>query len=129
MEPFIVEQTKSTPLVAFNAESRMLIIKGQSYPENSFKFYEPILQWLDDFFTMDRDDRLISLEVSLPYINTSSSKCMLMLLEKFEEAKEDGKNIVVNWYYDQDNESELECAEDFKEFVELKFNLIAMQGE
>jgi len=129
VEPFIVEQTKSTPLVAFNAESRMLIIKGQSYPENSFKFYEPILQWLDDFFTMDRDDRLISLEVSLPYINTSSSKCMLMLLEKFEEAKEDGKNIVVNWYYDQDNESELECAEDFKEFVELKFNLIAMQGE
>ncbi len=129
MEHFIAESTKSTPLVDFNAESRMLMIKGQSYPENSFKFYEPILQWVDDFFAMDRDSRLISLEVSLPYINTSSSKCILMLLEKLEEAKGNGKNIVVNWYYDQDNVSEMECAQDFKEFVELEFNLIAIQGE
>lgn len=129
MEQLVIEQTKSTPQVDFNAENKMLILKGESYPENSFKFYEPILQWLDDFFLQVVDDELIKLEICLPYINTSSSKCVLMLLEKFEEASDNGKNVVINWYYDIDNENELECAEDFKEFVNLEFNIIAGYGE
>jgi len=128
LETLIIEQTKSTPQVDFNAENRLLMLKGESYPENSFKFYEPILSWLDDFFTEIADDGEIKLEMSLPYINTSSSKCVLMMLEKLEEAKDNGRNVVVNWYYEEDNESEMECAEDFKEFVELEFNLIAVQG-
>lgn len=128
METLIIEQTKSTPQVDFNAENRLLMLKGESYPENSFKFYEPILNWLDEFFAEIADDGEIKLEMSLPYINTSSSKCVLMMLEKLEEAKDNGRNIVVNWYYEEDNESEMECAEDFKEFVELEFNLIAVQG-
>ena len=128
METLIIEQTKSTPQVEFNAENRLLMLKGESYPENSFKFYEPILNWLDEFFAEIADDGEIKLEMSLPYINTSSSKCVLMMLEKLEEAKDNGRNIVVNWYYEEDNESEMECAEDFKEFVELEFNLIAVQG-
>ncbi|MEI7996815.1 MAG: DUF1987 domain-containing protein, partial [Methylococcaceae bacterium] len=78
MESLIIEPTKSTPKVDFNAESRVLALKGQSYPENSFKFYEPIFQWLDAFFQQITDDGSIKLEISLPYINTSSSKCILM---------------------------------------------------
>lgn len=129
MEQLFIEQTKSTPQVDFDAENRILILKGESYPENSFKFYEPILNWLDVFFAQVADDGLIKLEISLPYINTSSSKCVLMLLEKFEEASDNGRSIVINWYYDIDNENELECAEDFKEFVNLEFNLIPVGGE
>jgi len=126
VEPLIIESAKSTPKVNFNMENRVLEIKGQSYPENSFKFYDPIFQWLDAFFAEIEDDGLIKLEISLPYINTSSSKCILMLLEKFEEAGNNGKNVCVNWSYDKENESEMECAQDFKEFVELEFNLIAI---
>lgn len=126
MEPLIIESAKSTPKVDFNVENRVLEIKGQSYPENSFKFYDPIFQWLDAFFAEIEDDGLIRLEISLPYINTSSSKCILMLLEKFEEAGNNGRNVCVNWSYDKENESEMECAQDFKEFVELEFNLIAI---
>jgi len=128
VESLRIEQTKSTPRVDFDNESRVFTIKGQSYPENSFKFYEPIFQWLDAFFEQTHNDHLISLEIRLPYINTSSSKCILMLLEKFEEAHQNGRTVVVNWYYDEENESEMECAQDFKEFVELEFNLIAEHG-
>jgi hypothetical protein len=60
----------------------------------------------------------------MPYMNTSSSKCIMMLMEKFEEASNSGKSIVVNWYYDTENESELECGEELKEFVELEFTFI-----
>jgi len=124
MEALLIEETKSTPHVEFNAKTRILIVRGQSYPENSFKFYEQILNWLDEFFSRISDDGLIHLNISLSYINTSSSKCVLMLLEKLEEASDNGRAIVINWYYDEENENELECAEDFKEFVNLEFNLI-----
>jgi hypothetical protein len=126
VEPLIIESAKSTPKIDFNPENRVLVVEGQSYPENSFKFYDPIFQWLDAFFADIDDDELIKMEISLPYINTSSSKCILMLLEKLEEACNNGRNICINWYYDKDNESEMECAQDFKEFVELEFNLIAL---
>jgi hypothetical protein len=119
-----VEKTKATPQVHFDAESKTLIINGQSYPENAFKFYEPIFIWIDEFFKQVENEDLVKLELDMPYINTSSSKCIMMLLEKFEEASNSGKSIVVNWYYDTENESELECAEELKEFVELEFNIL-----
>ncbi len=124
MERLYIEQAKATPQIDFDADLKVLKMNGQSYPENAFKFYDPVFEWLDNFFESVEGDDLIKLELTLPYINTSSSKCMMMLLEKFEEASDGGKNIVVNWYYDKDNESELECAEEFKEFVNLEFNLI-----
>jgi hypothetical protein len=49
-----------------------------------------------------------------------------MLLEKFEDAVSNERNICINWHYDKDNENEMECAQDFNEFVDLKLNLIAV---
>ncbi len=129
MENLSIEKTKATPRVDFNAESKTLTIKGQSYPENAFKFYEPIFLWMDEFFKQIENEALVKLELSMPYINTSSSKCIMMILEKSEEASNNGKNVVVNWYYDAENDNELECAEEFKEFVELEFNIIPKSEE
>ncbi|MDR3586351.1 MAG: DUF1987 domain-containing protein [Desulfosporosinus sp.] len=124
MEHLYIEATKATPEVNFNPDSKTLSIKGQSYPENAFKYFEPLIKWLDEFILQVEDGEQTQLELSLPYINTSSSKCIMMILEKFEEAVGTGKNIVVNWFYDVENESELECAMEFKEFADLEFNII-----
>lgn len=126
MERLIIEQTKATPQIDFDADKGVLRIKGQSYPENAFKFYETVFQWLEQFFKAVEAEKLITFEFSMPYINTSSSKCIIMLLDKLEEAKGAGKQIVVNWYYDEENDCELECAEEFKEFVNLEFNIIPL---
>ena len=42
MSNLYIEQTKSTPRIQFEADSNKLRIEGQSYPENAFKFYEPV---------------------------------------------------------------------------------------
>jgi hypothetical protein len=126
MERLIIEQTKATPQIDFDADQGLLSIKGQSYPENAFKFYETVFQWLEQFFKVAEAGKRIIFEFSMPYINTSSSKCIIILLEKLEEANGAGKQIVVNWYYDEENDYELECAEEFKEFVNLEFNIISL---
>lgn len=129
MEKLIIEKTKATPFIEFDGETSILTIKGQSYPENPFKFYEPVIKWIDEFFSWSNSDKEIVFEIKMPYINTSSSKCIMMMLERLESAKESGKNIKVNWYYEEDNDSELECAEDFKDFVDLSFDIIPVSGD
>lgn len=125
MESLYIESTKETPEILFDPENGFLKLKGQSYPENAFKFYEPILTLLDEYM---KKDASLTLHFELPYINTSSSKCIMMLLEKLEEAYEEGKEITINWYYDEENEIELECAEEFSEDIEIPFNIIPLES-
>ncbi|WHH58518.1 DUF1987 domain-containing protein [Petroclostridium sp. X23] len=124
MDKLYIEQTKGTPQVDFNPDTGILILKGQSYPENAFKFYEPIFKWTEEFLEQVHGQITIEIDFSLPYINSSSSKCIMMLLDKFEDAFNEGKKVTINWYYDEDNESSFECAEEFKEDLTLPFYIL-----
>jgi hypothetical protein len=128
MEKLHIQSTKSTPEIIFDSKDHSLSIKGQSYPENSFKFYEPIFQWLDEYLQMLTHEK-VQVNFNLPYINTSSSKCIMMLLEKLDQAHLDGKSLELNWYYSADNDSELECAEEFKEDMSLPFHILPLETE
>lgn len=123
MEALVIEQTKSTPAINFDPVANLLSIKGQSYPENSFKFYEPVFAWLDEYLSQVEQQVTARINFHMPYVNTSSSKCLMMLLEKLENAHQNGKQVGVLWYYDPENETALECAEDFKEDLTLPFDL------
>jgi hypothetical protein len=129
MERLSIEKTKSTPEVLFDPETCELRIEGQSYPENAFKFYEPVLAWLDDFLRQLDREVVLEFYFNMPYINTRSSKCVMMLLEKLENAYVGGKGVAVRWYYDTDNETALECAEEFKEDLTLPFEISAIEAE
>lgn len=124
-----LEATRSTPEVRFDSAGNRLSIIGQSYPENAFAFYQPLLQWIDDYFAQSEPSVAVSVELQLPYINTTSAKCLLMLLEKLESAHADGRRVSVRWQYDEDNESELECAEEFKEDLTLPFEIVPKPAE
>ena len=124
MEKLTIAETKSTPLVHFDPTAHILAVTGQSYPENAFKFYEPVLAWVDEYLGGLGDDAAVTVELRLQYINTSSTKCFIMLLEKFEEAYRSGRDIRIHWYYHPDNDSELECAEEFKEDLSLPFHIV-----
>lgn len=129
MDHLEIEATKSSPAVSFRAEERLLRIAGQSYPENAIKFYEPVLAWVDHYLK-DTDPSLpTAVELQLPYLNTSSSKCIMQLLDKLDAAFRSGRAVAVSWFYNEGNERELECAEDFKEDLSLPFEVIAVSGE
>ncbi|KGK85050.1 hypothetical protein DP73_18690 [Desulfosporosinus sp. HMP52] len=122
MEKLLIESTKATPLIDFDSDKSTLVLKGQSYPENAFKFYDPVFNWIDSYLATNPQE--IHVEVRLSYVNTSSSKCIMMLLESFEKAFQRGVSIQLNWYCDMENESEVECAEEFKEDMTFPFEII-----
>lgn len=123
MERLYIAGAKSTPEIDFDPANHKFSIIGQSYPENSFKFYEPILEWLGRYLEQSEQELWIEINFHMPYVNTSSSKCLMMLLDKLEVAYKKGKKVGVFWFYDVENETALECAEDFREDMTLPFEL------
>ena len=126
MKALVIKATKSTPGIDFNTVANTLLIEGESYPEDAAKFYNPILRWVRDF--LDQACGVVVLESRIVYLNTSSSKCMMSLLDLLEDAHKRGGDICVNWYYDAENDMALECATEFKEDLCLPFNIVEDTG-
>ena len=122
MENLMIERTKSTPQIEFSYDRHQLSINGQSYPENAFNFYEPVTKWIDDYLALEPE--IIVVEIDISYINSSSSKCLTDILDKFEEAHQKGIQVKLNWYCNEENESELECAEEFLEDLTFEHQII-----
>jgi hypothetical protein len=123
MERLLIKESKSTPLVDFDADKDMLIIKGQSYPEDSFKFFKPLLEWLKEYLATNNGQEVV-IEVSFTYTNTSSSKCIMMILDLLEDAHDKGVRINLKWICNEHNEYEQECAEEFKEDYTFPFAIL-----
>jgi hypothetical protein len=127
MENLIIEATRSTPLVHFEADKRILTIHGESYPENAAKFYQPIYDWISRYFNTMADDSssITTVNLEIIYFNSSSSKALMNLFDLFEDAGMDGKKILINWRYHEENDTAMECGEEFKEeMTNVEFNLI-----
>ena len=119
--------TLSSPCVDADEAAGVLVLSGESYPENSFEFFRPILTWCADFLA--RDDRPLTVDLRLTYLNTSSIKAMMDLLDTLEDAHRAGRTVAVRWYYDQENDRALDLAEEFKEDLTLPFHTIPVHFE
>ena len=124
MENLEITASKSTPEIKFDAGNCTLSIVGESYPENTSQFYEPIYGWIDNCIEALGDKEMV-LSIELIYFNSSSSKVLMDIFDTLEDASDEGKNIIVNWIYDEENDSALEYGEEFAEDIEaLTFNLV-----
>lgn len=122
MESFYIEATKSTPEVNFNPEVGRLLIKGESYPENSIKFFKPIIEKLEALSDQIEDSFVV--DISLTYLNTSSIKVIMNILDILDGIYQQGKDIAINWYYESDNEIMYETALEFNSFFDIEIKLI-----
>ncbi len=122
MEDLMIPAGASTPAVTFCAETARLRIEGESYPENSLRFYQPLIAWVGQRLALD--ERPLTLEICLSYLNTSSIKCIMDILDDLEEAHQRGRPVSVNWFYDEENDRALEMAEEFREELTLPFGVV-----
>lgn len=125
-----IEATKSSPAIAFDAENDLLTIVGESYPENAAGFFAPMFTWLKEYLAGAEPGRTIRVEMNVPYFNSSTSKVFLNLFDMLEAVAEKGTPVVVNWLYEADNDTALECGEDFQEEMRaMTFNLTEIEEQ
>ena len=120
MENLIIEETKYTPTINLNVNGTISIV-GKSYPENTFEFYAPVMEWLGTYF--EEGNKKLTLNMEITYFNSSSSKLFFDMFDLLDENNSD--ELIINWIYDEENESALEAGEDFKEdFENLTINFV-----
>lgn len=122
MEVINIKGTDDTPNVILDKSSGQFELSGRSLPEDVSSFYEVVLNWIDEYATdpLDRTEFNIKLE----YFNTASSKVILDILLKFEEIVENGKEVIVKWFYHEDEEDMLEAGEEYSDIVEIAFDYV-----
>ncbi|HWQ66903.1 MAG TPA: DUF1987 domain-containing protein [Methanospirillum sp.] len=119
-----IPATKSSPRVFFSEEEKIFTISGESYPENTFAFFEPIFSWLHLELPRYDDIRFV---FNISYLNSSSTKCILDMLDLLGAAEKGGCRVSVVWYYEAENERALDIAQEFEEDVEIPFEIIPLE--
>ena len=125
MDSIFIEGTPKTPNIDFDHGKGSLLLKGRSIPENSIEFYKPLLDWLDAYSSSPKPKTVC--DVQLEYFNTSSSKCLLDLFKKMELMSTGGNEVIINWYYEEDDEDMLEAGEDYQSIISVPFKMIEMR--
>jgi len=127
MKTLSLEGSPKTPTIEMNAETGIIEIEGRSIPENSIDFYKPVVEWLDEYANAPTGDTKVN--IKLEYFNTSSSKCILDVFKKLENVfKQSGeKGVVINWYYEEDDEDMLEAGEDYQSILKIPFKMIEVE--
>lgn len=122
MERLYRASSKSSPEVDFNPDTGILRLSGQSYPENASAFYLELFAWLKNYLAAARSQTVV--ELSLSYMNTSSTKCLMDMIYMLEDAFNAGGDIRINWHYTTKNRGMRECGEEFKEELCVPFAII-----
>jgi hypothetical protein len=125
MEMLDIQPSKSTPKIHFDTKEKILTLTGESYPENSFEFYAPVLSWLKDYLKIEKNLRI---DITISYMNSSSIKCIFDIFDIVEETWKKGGDFRINWFYDSENPRSFDLAEEFSEEVHMPFHIIAIEN-
>jgi len=123
MDDLNLSMTEYTLEINFDSEKGVLEMSGSSYPENSMEFFMPIFNWLEEY--IKKINKAITLNLKFEYLNTSSTKCMIDILELLEKYYNTGGEVQVNWYYDEDDEDILETGKDMAEDIVVPISFIS----
>ena len=127
MEKVFIEPTRTTPLINFDPEEGILEMKGRSSPENSIRFYQRVLDNLDEYAVSGGSG--FTANIAFEYFNTSSSKCLFDVFKRLSKIEESGKKISINWYYEEGDDDMMEAGEDYSDLLDLDFNFFEIEDD
>ncbi|OFY62588.1 MAG: hypothetical protein A3H98_13785 [Bacteroidetes bacterium RIFCSPLOWO2_02_FULL_36_8] len=122
MDKLQLKETENTPEVSFDHTIGTMRLKGRSWPENTYEFYQPLIKWIEEYKKTPRPNTIFNFE--LEYFNTSSSKNLLDVLNLLGELPNAGSKLIINWHHEINDNDILSSGKIFSELVEIPFNYI-----
>jgi hypothetical protein len=125
MQAIKIPGSDDTPKVILdaNTENPVFEISGRSLPEDVVAFYDPILEWLEEYSQKPLKKTIFNFK--LEYFNTASSKLLLDILLKLEDMHQDGADVLVRWHFPDDDEDMEEAGEEYADIVEVPFEQVS----
>lgn len=113
------------PKVYFEAATGKCSIEGESHVEDAYSFYHPIRQWIQNYIIQVAGK--LFFDIKLTYMNSSSSKSILIILKELRNYQSNGGEVEIKWYYRENDTDMLEDAEDLIVESGMKFELIPLE--
>jgi hypothetical protein len=126
MKKLIIDKTKNTPQIIFNKEANNFEISGRSLPEEVTSFFSPVFDWLEEYIANPNDKTVFKLK--LEYVNSSTRRVLQEILTVLERIKAQGKDIIIAWYYLEDDLEMKEVGIDYSEIIDVPFDFISYSG-
>ena len=131
MESLIIEGTEDSPAVKFDINSYRFVISGKSRPENTGKFFTPLINWITEFYqtalprkNQSADSSTIVFVFQLDYFNSISAKYILDIIFALKTFVSEGNKIRIEWHFATLDDDMLETGKEFANMVNLKFDFI-----
>ncbi len=132
MKALKIEPVEFTPKVVFDPEKHYFEIAGKSRPEDVSGFYEPVLNWLNNYMKeviespekIYTEDNPMEFNFKFEYFNSASSKMIFDILKKIRYFNNEGLPIKINWHYFEDDEDIMDSGEELSKLVKIPFNFI-----
>ncbi|MBL4704374.1 MAG: DUF1987 domain-containing protein [Flavobacteriales bacterium] len=130
MRALTIAQTDNTPLIEFDLEKGIYLIKGESRPEDVSKFYAPVMKWVEDwggqlYYRAEQFGKVEHHTVcfQFEYFNSSSAKYIMDLILKINEINKTSEqiNIEIEWTYDELDEDIEDAGKEFEDLTSVKF--------
>lgn len=126
MDDLYITGTKCTLEVNFDAGTGVLEMAGESYPENIYDFFQPLYKWIEEY--LEAPDKSIVLNLKITYLNSTSTRCVLDFLTFLEDYRKNGRDINVNWFYEEDDDI-LETAEFMNSNLDLPIEITLIPAD
>jgi hypothetical protein len=121
MENLIIASTTKSPEVNFNINGELLIA-GKSIPEDSILYYKPLFAWLEEF--KKTAPKAIDITLKIEYMNTSSVRIILKLLQNLVALSKENIKLKINWVYDFDDDDICEQGEIIQESIKFPVEMV-----
>jgi len=116
-----IEASIKTPAINMSEADGSISIKGISIPEDPHEFYGPLIRAVSEYKTTPAERTALNLH--LEYFNTSSTLIIRNLIKELHGIKTKTE-LVVNWFFESDDEDMKEAGEEFALlFADIKFNV------
>jgi hypothetical protein len=119
MEHLYIQNTALTPEINFSPEDGLFSIRGKSIPDDAEEFYQPVLEWMEDYSKGSFAN--IHLTIELEFFNISSSKRILFLMYKLNDLVDKGINVKITWSYKENDDDMFEVGQDYAFMVNIPF--------
>jgi hypothetical protein len=113
-----IEGTNSIPTIFFNKDGH-LKMEGRFVPDNAVTIFEPLFEWISKL-----EVEKVIFDINLEYLNTSSAMQLFSLLRRIEENCKITE-VIVNWYFEADDEDHYDTGLFFEEkLFRTRFNYL-----
>ena len=121
LDSLYIEGSRKTPLISLDVSGKFRI-EGRSIPEDASLFYSRVVEWIEKYLNLKNQQT--TLEISLEYLNSGTSKYILQILKLLNEPKSEGHNLIVNWYYEVGDDDILERGEYYSSILGIDIHFI-----